>query len=158
MRTFSTIERCRTAALLVMLLLTLPVAARAAEPFEGAWVKTLKECGGKDDGPNSLTVIDLKVNLDGRPVPMVEQYENHCRIDRRSTTGNDTKFAVTCYEFWDDFKKQVNARRATIRLSVASKDLLRIDGKPYRRCPEKAGPGKASAPAGGEAKQPAKRP
>ena len=114
MRNVSSIGRCVSAALLVSAL-TLTTAARAAEPFEGAWVTSAKHCSDKDDGPNSLTVIDLKVNLDGKPTPMVEQYENHCRIDKRSTVGNDTTLAVTCYEFWEEFKKKVNARKATIK-------------------------------------------
>ena len=61
-----------TAALLGATLL--PSSSLAAEPYEGAWVTSPKHCKG-NDGPNSLTVIDLKVNLDGKPVPMVEQYE-----------------------------------------------------------------------------------
>ncbi len=110
--------------------------AIAAEPYEGAWVKSVKECSSKNDGPTSLTVIDLKVDVDGKPLPMVEQYENHCFIDKKSTTGSDTTLSATCYEFWDDFKKKANARKATIKLSLVSKDALKIDGKPYRRCPE----------------------
>jgi hypothetical protein len=58
-----------TAALLALALL--PSAAGAAEPYEGAWVRSAKECSNKD-GPTSLTVIDLKVNVDGKPRPMVE--------------------------------------------------------------------------------------
>jgi hypothetical protein len=123
-----------TAALLALVLL--PSAAGAAEPYEGAWVRSAKECGNKD-GPTSLTVIDLKVNVDGKPRPMVEQYEHHCFIDSKSTAGHDTTLKATCYEFWDDYKK-VNGTKETIKLSVVSKDQLRINGKPYRRCPEKA--------------------
>jgi hypothetical protein len=126
--------RLSVAALLGLALL--PSSAGAAEPYEGAWVQSVKECGNKD-GPTSLTVIDLKVNIDGKPRPMVERYENHCFVDRKSTTGSDTTVTATCYEFWDDFKKKINGRKATIKLSVASKDLLKIDGKQYRRCPEK---------------------
>ncbi len=136
---------------LVLLGLAMPASARAAKPYEGAWVTSPKHCSDKEEGPNSLTVIDLKVDLDGKPTPMVEQYENHCRIDGKSTLGSDTTLAVTCFEFWDDFKKKVNSRKATIKLSVGSKDLLKIDGKQYRRCPEKA-----ASKAGKNAK-PAKR-
>jgi hypothetical protein len=114
----------------------LPSSAGAAEPYEGAWVKTLKDCGGQD-GVTSLTVIDLKVNVDGKPMPMVERYEHHCFIDKKATVGNDTTLTATCYEFWDDFKKKVGARKETIKLSLASKDALTIDGKSYRRCPDK---------------------
>ncbi len=68
---------------------------------------------------------------------MVEQYENHCFIDNKSTSGSDTPVRATCYEFWDDFKKKTGGRKETIKLSVISKDALKIDGKPYLRCPEK---------------------
>jgi len=111
--------------------------AIAAEPYEGAWVKSAKECSSKNDGATSLTVIDLKVNIEGKPRPMVEQYENHCFVDNKVTTGGDTTLTATCYEFWDDFNKKVNGRKATIKLSLLSKDALKIDGKSYRRCPEK---------------------
>ena len=124
------------AALLAIALL--PSSAFAAEPYEGAWVKSVKECGNKD-GPTSLTVIDLKVNVDGKPMPMVEQYENHCFIDKKATTGSDTTVTATCYEFWDDFKKKAGGRKEIIKLTVVSKDALKIDGKSYRRCPDKAG-------------------
>jgi hypothetical protein len=93
------------------------------------------------------------VNIDGKPRAMVEQYEHHCFIDKKSTTGSDTTLTATCFEFWDDFKKKINGQKETIKLSVASKDLLKISGKPYRRCPEKA----ASSKAGKQAKPPAKR-
>ena len=122
------------AALLALTLL--PSFACASEPYEGAWAKTLKECKDQD-GATSLTIIDLKVNVDGKPLPMVEQYENHCFIDKTSTIGSDTTLAATCYEFWDDHKKKANGRKATIKLSLVSKDALKIDGKPYRRCPVK---------------------
>ena len=124
------------AAALVASVLLLPTSLRAAEPYEGAWVKTLKDCGN-DDGFTSLTVIDLKVNVDGKPMPMVEQYEHHCFIDNKSTVGSDTTLTATCYEFWDDFKKKVSGTKETIRLSVLSKDALKINGKPYLRCPAK---------------------
>jgi hypothetical protein len=124
------------AALLAVALL--PPSAFAAEPYEGAWVKSAKECGNKD-GLTSLTVIDLKVNVDGKPRPMVEQYEHHCFIDNKSTVGSDTTLTATCYEFWDDFKKEVSGTKETIRLSVLSKDTLKINGKPYLRCPARGG-------------------
>src|SRR4029453_14497937 len=98
------------------------------------WVTSPKHC--KSDGPTSLTVIDLKVNLDGKPVPMVEQYEHHCFIDSKSTSGSDTTVKATCYEFWDDYKKKVNGTKETIKLALVSKDQLKINGKHYRRCPE----------------------
>ena len=123
-----------TAALLVLALL--PSPAGATEPYEGAWVRTLQNCGN-DDGFTSLTVIALKLDLDGKPRPMVERYENHCLIEEKKAVGNDATLSATCFEFWDDLKQNANGRRATIRLSLVSKDRLKIDGKQYRRCPAK---------------------
>ena len=137
--------RIRT-GIAALALALLPAPAFAAEPYEGAWVKSVRECGNKD-GPTSLTVIDLKVNIDGKPMPMVEQYENHCFIDKKSTSGSDTTVTATCYEFWDDFKKKAAGRKETIKLSVVSKDALKIDGKSYRRCPRRAQRSAASAAA-----------
>jgi hypothetical protein len=128
--------RLSTAALLLPALLASPVLA--AEPYEGAWVRTAKECKDQD-GATSLTVIGLDIKIDGKPRAMVEQYENHCFIEKKSTSGKDTTLNATCYEFWDDFKKKANPRKATIKLSLVSKDALKIDGKAYLRCPEKTG-------------------
>ena len=117
-------------------LVLLSASADAAERYEGAWVTSVKECG--KEGWTSLTVIDLKVMIHGKPRPMVDQYENHCFIDRKSTTGNETTLAMTCYEFWDAYKKKVDSRKATIKLSLGPKDTLKIDGKVHHRCPETA--------------------
>ena len=124
--------RLGTAAFLALALL--PSSAHAAEPYEGAWVATLKDCGDHD-GPTSLAVIDLEVNVDGRKMPMVDRYEYHCRIDRKATVATDTTLFVTCFEFWDDLRKNINGRKETIKLSVVSKDLLKISDRQYRRCP-----------------------
>lgn len=135
MRGIDAAWRSLAAALLAAALL-LPTALHAAEPYEGAWARTAGEC--KDpDGATSLTIIGLGIKIDGKPRAMVEQYENHCFIDNTSTSGSDTTVRATCYEFWDDFKKKTGGRKATIKLSVISKDALKIDGKPYLRCPEK---------------------
>jgi hypothetical protein len=125
-----------TLAALLASVMALPPSLHAAEPYEGAWARTSRECK-VSDGATSLTVIDHKVNIDGKPMAMVEQYENHCFIDRKSSAGTDTTLNVTCYEFWDDFRKKTNARKATIKLSLAARDALKIDGKDYVRCPEK---------------------
>ena len=116
--------------------LMLPTALLAAEPYEGAWARTAKECKDQD-GATSLTIISLDIKIDGKPRAMVEQYENHCFIDRKSTSGNDTTLNATCYEFWDDFKKKINSRKVATKLSVVSKDAMKIDGTSYRRCPKK---------------------
>jgi hypothetical protein len=124
-----------TAAALALALL--PSSADAVELYEGAWVTSTKHCAG-NDGPDSLTVIDLSVNIDGKKLPMVERYEHHCFIDSKSAVGADTTLEATCYEFWDDHGKKINATKETIKLSMVSKDRLKINGKPYRRCPAKA--------------------
>jgi len=49
-----------TAALFALALL--PSSAGAAEPYEGAWVTNLQDCGD-DDGLTSLTVIDFKIRF-----------------------------------------------------------------------------------------------
>jgi hypothetical protein len=120
-----------TAALFALTLLT--SSAGATEPYEGAWVTNLQDCGD-DDGFTSLTVIDLKFDFDGKPVPMVDRYEYHCRIEKKASVGNDTTLSVTCFEFQDYLRQNINGEKATIKLSVASKDMLKINGKLYRRC------------------------
>jgi hypothetical protein len=137
MRGLDAARRSLAPALLASVVL-LPTSLRAAEPYEGAWARTAKEC--KDhDGATGPTIIGLDIKIDGKPRAMVEQYENHCFIDKKSTVGNDTTMSTTCYEFWDDFKKKVSGRKVTTRLSVFSKDALKIDGTSYLRCPEKPG-------------------
>jgi hypothetical protein len=126
--------RSGTVALLALALL--PTCAGAAEPYEGAWARTSKEC--KDpDGATSLTIIGLGVKIDGKSRPMVEQYEHHCFIDNKTTVGSETMVTATCYEFWDDFKKKINGTKETIKLTVMSKDALKVNGKSYLRCLEK---------------------
>ncbi len=121
-------------ASLVFLLATLSL--QAAESFDGLWAKTKKECRNTDNA-DSRTFIDLDKPIGGKPAPMVDQYENHCRIDRKTAVGNGMNLAVTCFEFWDDFKKNVEGRKATIKLSLRSNGILEIDGKPYLRCKAK---------------------
>lgn len=139
-------RRISLGATALLALMLMPPLANAAEPYEGAWATSPKHCKGSD-GPDSLTVIDLKVNVNGKPVPMVEQYEHHCFIDSKSTAGSDTTLKATCYEFWDDYRKKVNGTKETIKLSLVSKDQLRINGKPYKRCPEKKAASAATKPA-----------
>src|ERR1044072_7097112 len=88
------------AAALFAVVLMLPASLQAAEPYEGAWVRIAKECK-QHDGATSLTVIGLDINIDGKSRAMVEQYETHCFIDKKSTVGKDTTLNATCYEFGD---------------------------------------------------------
>lgn len=135
MRGTDAARECLVAALLATVLLV-PTALRAAEPYEGSWARTAGEC--KDpEGATSLTIIGLNIKIDGKPRAMVEQYENHCFIDNKSTAGNAVTLNTTCYEFWDDFKKRINGRKVTTTVTLVSKDALKIDGASYRRCPGK---------------------
>ena len=127
----------------------------AGELFEGIWAKTQAECLD-EEGPNSRTLIDLGNVIDGKPAPIFDQYENHCRIDRKSVVGDGTNLSVTCFEFWEYFTKGIEGQKATIRLSPDQKSALKIDGKRYQRCAVKDAqvqPGTAQPAVGQEPKQ-----
>jgi hypothetical protein len=121
---------------LFILTLTSQASLHASEPFEGVWAKTQAECRDQE-GPNSRTLIDLGNIIDGKPTPVFDQYEHHCRIDRTSTAGGRTSLAATCFEFWEDFAKGVEGRKTTIKLAPAQRGALRIDGVRYQRCAAK---------------------
>jgi hypothetical protein len=120
----------------LLILALAQTSASAAEPFEGVWARTGKECRDQE-GPTSRTLIDLGNVIAGKPVPIFDQYENHCRIGRKTVTGGATSLAATCFEFWEDFTKGVEARQVTIKLVPGRNGTLKIDGKPYRRCETK---------------------
>jgi hypothetical protein len=100
--------------------------------FEGTWAKTKQECHD-DDGPNSKTLVDLGNVVDGKPEPIIDQYENHCLVESRKVIGDSTIFSVTCYEFWENLEKLIEGRKATIKLSASPRGL-KIDGKMHQRC------------------------
>jgi hypothetical protein len=54
---------------------------QAAESFDGLWAMTKKDCRNTDEA-DSRTFIDLSKPIGGKPAPMVDQHENHCRIAR----------------------------------------------------------------------------
>ena len=116
-------------------------ASNAAELFEGVWATTRKECRDQD-GPNSRTLIDLGNVIAGKPAPIFDQYENHCKIGRKTVVGGATILAATCFEFWENFTKGVEGRKTTINLAPAADNTLKIDGKTYRRCEINGGSGK----------------
>lgn len=120
--------------LLVVLPLALQVtSARAAQPFEGVWATSRADCRNTD-GPSSRTLIDYTTKVDGKPTPIFDQYEHHCRIDRTSSDAATTTLAVTCFEFWEEFYKRVEGRPATIKLSQHGRQALTIDGKRFLSC------------------------
>ena len=108
-------------------------AARVAESFDGLWAQTKKECRNTE-GPDSKTHIDMSKPIGGKDPAMVDQYENHCRIDRKTAVGDGVNLSVTCFEFWDNFKKNIEPRKATFKLAPGTNGTIKIDGKTYYRC------------------------
>ena len=106
---------------------------QAAESFDGLWAMTKKECRNTDQA-DSRTLIDLSKPIGGKPAPMVDQHENHCRIDRKTKVGDGMTLAVTCFEFWDYYKKGIEPRKATFKLAPGTNGTIKIDGKTYFRC------------------------
>ena len=111
---------------------------RAAEMFDGLWAKTQKECRNKE-GPDSRTFIGLGNVIGGKPAPLFDQYENHCRIERRTPVGDGVTLTVTCFEFWEYYRKGIEGQKATIKLSPGLNGMLEINGDPYLRCKTKRG-------------------
>ena len=107
--------------------------AVAAEKWEGYWAKNRKECR-YSDSPDSKTMIDLKNSENGKPAPLYDQYENHCRVDSHATKGNVTTLKLTCFEFWEDYKAKKNSRRDTVTVTVLDQSRIRINGASYIRC------------------------
>jgi hypothetical protein len=120
----------------VLAVVTAQMSAYAAQTFDGLWATSRKDCRNKD-GPDSKTFIDLDNVIKGKPAPLVDQYENHCRVDRQTPAGDGLVLTTTCFEFWDDYNKGANGRKVTIKLAPGPKDKLRIDGKSYLLCKHK---------------------
>ena len=92
-------------------------SAKPKEKWEGYWARTRKECRYSDEA-DSKTMIDLKNVENGRPAPLFDQYENHCRIDSHATKGNVTTLKLICFEFWDDYKSKKSPRRDTVAVTA----------------------------------------
>lgn len=127
-----------TVAGIVLAATVVTPSLQAAESFDGLWALTKKECRNTD-AADSRTLIDLSKPIGGKPAPMVDQHENHCRIDRKTAVGDGMTLSVTCFEFWDNFKKGIEPRKATIKLSPGPNGTLKIDGKAHFRCKMPAG-------------------
>jgi hypothetical protein len=82
-------------------------------------------------------MIDLDNHIKGKPAPLVDQYENHCRVDRKMPASDGLVLSTTCFEFWDDYTKNANGRKVTIKLAPGTNGTIRIDGKPYVLCKRK---------------------
>jgi hypothetical protein len=107
--------------------------AVAAAAWEGYWAKNRKECR-YSDGPDSKTMIDLKNSENGKPAPLYDQYENHCRVDSHAANGNVTTLKLTCFEFWDDYTAKKNSWRDTATVTVLDRNSIDINGAAYIRC------------------------
>jgi hypothetical protein len=125
--------RLRLAISCLVLAIGAQTATHAATPFDGLWARSQKDCRNAE-GPDSKTFVDLNNVIKGKPAPIVDQYENHCRIDRKTPAGNGLVLTATCFEFWEDYKKGIAGRKVTIKLEPAPKGMLNIDGKPYQKC------------------------
>ena len=117
----------------VVALVSLVVSqAQAApkKPFEGYWATSLRDCR-QEDRPSSRTFIDL-----GRrgSEPILDRYENHCRIRAVAGGGGIITLRLRCHEFWDEFRKRGNGRDAVARIAVKGPDSIAIDGENFRRC------------------------
>jgi hypothetical protein len=118
----------------IMLAATIATTSlHAAESFDGLWALTKKECRNTE-GADSRTFIDLSKPIGGKNPAMVDQHENHCRIDRKTEVGNGLNLSVTCFEFWDNYKKNIEPRKATFKLAPGANGSIKIDGKTYYRC------------------------
>lgn len=122
--------------LAVLAVLAVQTSMHAAPAFDGLWATSKKDCRDKD-GPDSKTFIDLDNVIKGKPAPLVDSYENHCRVDRTTPSGDGLVLSTTCFEFWDDYNKGANGRKVAIKLSPGPKDTIKIDGKPYLLCKRK---------------------
>ena len=122
-----------TMAGIVLAVTVVTPSLQAAESFDGLWAMTKKDCRNTDEA-DSRTFIDLSKPIGGKPAPMVDQHENHCRVDRKTAIGDGINLSVTCFEFWDNFKKGIEPRKATIKLSPGPNGTIKIDGKTYLRC------------------------
>lgn len=121
----------------VLAVLAMQSSSHAAPAFDGLWATSRKDCRDKD-GADSKTFIDLDNVIKGKPAPLVDQYENHCRVDRTTPTGGGLVLSTTCFEFWDDYNKGANGRKVTIRLLSGPKDTIKIDGKSHLLCQRKS--------------------
>jgi hypothetical protein len=107
--------------------------AVSAEKWEGYWARNRKECR-YSDSPDSKTRIDLRNSENGKPAPLYDQYENHCRIDSHASKDDVTTLKLTCFEFWEDYKAKKNSRRDTVTVTVLDPSWIRINGASYIRC------------------------
>ena len=107
--------------------------AYAAKSFEGVWAETQAECLDKE-GPNSRTLIDFANKDKGKPLPIFEQYEWHCKVLKVVGDDKKTTLKLRCFEFWEYLEKGTDGTDTEVVLMPESKQTLRIDSKKFVRC------------------------
>ncbi|MCB1545595.1 MAG: hypothetical protein KDJ30_15335 [Rhodoblastus sp.] len=108
-------------------------AAATAEPFEGAWAQMARECRNRE-GPSSGVLINLAGRENGKPAPLFDQYEHHCRIEKVERSGKAAKLSLLCFEFWDDYSANRDGRRESVTVAALGRNRMKMDGKTYMRC------------------------
>jgi hypothetical protein len=106
-------------------------APASPKPFEGLWVREKSECFDEDG--RTRTLIQFDNRIDGKLVPLFDQYENHCVIGDWKGSSNSTELSATCFEFWEDFTRRTGGKKTTIKLSQVAGGIT-IDGDAYYRC------------------------
>lgn len=129
----SVIIRSSVALSIGLALIAPASSAYGAEFFEGVWAETAEECLDKE-GPNSRTSIDLSNKIEGKLVPLLDQYENHCRVKKVIPGNKAAKLQVQCFEFWENFENNTDGGDAEIVISQESAEKIKIDGKVFVKC------------------------
>lgn len=120
----------RLSGAVVLAMLSVPHAqAESRAGYEGIWARTEAECRDRE-GPNSRTLIEMG----GKQGPLFDQYENHCRIENVAGGSGNHELTLRCFEFWEEFRKNGESNRATVKIVQKGPQALRIDGKTYMRC------------------------
>lgn len=105
----------------------------AGQAWEGIWAKTKAECEDRE-GPNSLTNIESGVIFNNRMISMIDQYENHCLIDKIYPNDKEFRIATTCYEFWQNAENGDEPRPEIFKLTIINKNKIKINNESYFRC------------------------
>jgi hypothetical protein len=117
----------------LFLVLATTTTSLSKEAFEGIWATSDQECRDKE-GPNSRTYIDLSYAMKGRRTPIIDQYENHCRIVSSTTAGRKLRITATCYDSWEDFESGNSGAKAIFMLDSITSTTIELDQKRYIRC------------------------
>lgn len=109
------------------------IASAADNPIKGIWARNAKECADRE-GANSRTFIDLENRQNGKLAPLVDRYENHCKVLRSARDGQSYRLDLKCYEFWELYEKDEDGSAAVMTIKVLGANSLQIDGARHVRC------------------------